>query len=60
METIWCSEFDQLHELLGAHGGEVVIERALEPGVLPLHAVTFDEAAIASERMTDAWESHHD
>jgi hypothetical protein len=43
METIWCSEFDRLQKQLGAHGGEVVIERALEPGALPLHAVTFDE-----------------
>jgi hypothetical protein len=43
METIWCSDFDRLHDLLGGQGGEMVIERALEAGAQPLMTVTFDQ-----------------
>jgi len=32
METIWCSEFTQLKELLAASGSEMVVERAVEAG----------------------------
>ena len=36
METIWCSEFSRLQELLAASGSEMVIERAVEAGVRPV------------------------
>jgi hypothetical protein len=46
METMWCSEFGQLQQLLAARGGELVIERAVGVGVEPVKTVTF----IDSER----------
>jgi hypothetical protein len=48
METIWCSDFDRLRDLLGRHGGEMVIESALKAGAQPLKTVTFDQAAVAA------------
>jgi hypothetical protein len=48
METIWCSDFDRLRDLLGRHGGEMVIESALKAGAQPLETVTFDQAAVAA------------
>ena len=44
METIWCSEFSQLQELLAESGSEMIIERAVEPGVQPVKTVAFPEA----------------
>jgi hypothetical protein len=44
METIWCSEFARLQELLAASGNEMVIERAVEVGVQPVKTVAFPEA----------------
>ncbi len=44
METIWCSEFSRLQELLAASGSEMVIERAVEAGVRPVKTVPFTEA----------------
>jgi hypothetical protein len=32
METIWCLELAQLQQLLAEAGGEVLLERAVEPG----------------------------
>ena len=43
METIWCSEFTRLQELLAASGDKVVIERAVEVGVQPVKTVAFPE-----------------
>jgi hypothetical protein len=39
METSWCSEFSRLRQLLAKHGGEIVIERALDVGVEPVKTV---------------------
>lgn len=44
METIWCSEFAQLQQLLATRGGEVIIERAAEAGVQPVKTVPLVEA----------------
>jgi hypothetical protein len=39
METIWCSEFSRLRQLLAKHGGEIVVEHALDVGVEPVKTV---------------------
>jgi hypothetical protein len=39
METIWCSEFSRLQQLLAKHGSEIIVERALEVGVEPVKTV---------------------
>jgi hypothetical protein len=44
METIWCSEFTRLRQLLAEAGSEMVIERAVEAGVQPVKTVAFPEA----------------
>ena len=46
METIWCSEFGRLRELLATQGDEVVIERAIEAGEQAVKTV----ALLGSER----------
>jgi hypothetical protein len=43
-ETIWCSEFAQLKQLLADAGGEVLIERAVEAGLQPVKTIAFPEA----------------
>lgn len=43
METIWCSEFAQLQQLLAETGGEVLLERSVEPGVKPVKTIAFPE-----------------
>jgi hypothetical protein len=42
-ETIWCSEFTQLQQLLAEAGGEVLIERAVEAGLQPVKTIAFPE-----------------
>jgi hypothetical protein len=44
METIWCSEFARLQDVLAASGSEMVIERAVEVGVQPVKTVAFPDA----------------
>ena len=44
-ETAWCSEFTKLRELVGAEGGDVVIERAIGVGVEPVRSVPFSDLA---------------
>jgi hypothetical protein len=44
METIWCSEFTRLQQLLAESGSEMVIERAVEAGVQPVKTAAFPEA----------------
>lgn len=39
VETIWCGEFTKLQELLAEHGDNLLIERALGVGVVPLKVV---------------------
>lgn len=46
-ETIWCSEFDQLRADLASAGGEVIIERALQPGEQPVRSVAMPQSAQA-------------
>jgi hypothetical protein len=41
METIWCSEFGRLQQMLANSGGEVVVQRAIGVGVEPVKTVTF-------------------
>jgi hypothetical protein len=43
METIWCSEFSQLQQLLAEAGDEVRIERAVEAGLQPVKTIAFPE-----------------
>jgi hypothetical protein len=38
-EVMWCGDFDRLRELLGKNGNELLIEKAMEAGVLPLRSV---------------------
>jgi hypothetical protein len=49
METSWCTEFQQLRELLTERGTDVVMERALEPGAKHVKTVTFESSG-ADER----------
>lgn len=42
-ETIWCSEFSQLQQLLAESGGEVLVERAVEAGLQPVKTIAFPE-----------------
>jgi hypothetical protein len=44
METIWCSEFGRLQQMLANSGGEVVVQRAIDVGVKPVKTVTFIDA----------------
>ena len=46
-EAIWCTEFDRLRAGLAEGGDELVIERALEPGVQALRVVAVPEAVEA-------------
>jgi len=39
VETIWCGEFTKLQELLAEHGDNLIIERALGVGAVPLKVV---------------------
>lgn len=39
VETIWCGEFTKLQELLAEHGDNLIIERALGIGAVPLKVV---------------------
>ncbi|UMZ14829.1 hypothetical protein I9018_14485 [Pseudomonas sp. MPFS] len=49
IETIWCNEFQRLQALLKDSGGELLIERALGVGEVPLkEATVMDEERIAS------------
>jgi hypothetical protein len=43
METIWCSEFSQLQQLLADSGSELLMERAVEAGLQPVKTVAFSE-----------------
>jgi hypothetical protein len=56
METIWCSEFSRLQDLLAGRGGELIIERALEAGAQPVKTVAFAETdrevRVAPRQMT--------
>jgi hypothetical protein len=40
IETIWCGEFSKLQDLLAEHGDNLVIERALGIGAVPLKVVS--------------------
>jgi hypothetical protein len=53
VETIWCGEFTKLQELLAEHGDNLIIERALGVGTVPLKVVTdgaVDSQAAQSSR----------
>ena len=39
MESIWCSEFEQLRSLLAKSGGGIEIEHALPVGATPLKLI---------------------
>jgi len=43
-ETLWCGQFDELRALIAAQGGEIVVERALEPGAQLVKTVSFEHA----------------
>ncbi len=40
IETTWCSEFGELREILDRNGDEIVIERAIPVGEMPVKVVT--------------------
>jgi hypothetical protein len=53
VETIWCGEFTKLQELLAEHGDNLIIERSLGVGTVPLKVVTdgaVDSQAAQSSR----------
>jgi hypothetical protein len=41
VETIWCSEFGRLQQIVADSGGEVFVQRALEVGVEPVKTINF-------------------
>lgn len=43
-ETIFCGELEKLKELFAAQGGELVVEKALAAGAVPVKTVPFPEA----------------
>lgn len=51
IETIWCGEFSRLRALLGGQGSELVVERALGVGEVPLKVV---EASRADDHAAQA------
>ena len=40
VESLWCGEFGQLQDLLASQGDELLIERALGVGAVPLKVVS--------------------
>lgn len=53
VETIWCGEFTKLQQLLAEHGDNLIIERALGVGTVPLKVVidgAVDNQTIQSSR----------
>jgi len=46
IETIWCSEFQRLQALLKDKGSELLIERALSVGEVPLKETNVSEAGV--------------
>lgn len=53
VETIWCGEFTKLQQLLAEHGDNLIIERALGVGAVPLKVVadgSIDTQAVQSSR----------
>ncbi|NHV28764.1 hypothetical protein [Burkholderia sp. D-99] len=40
VETLWCGEFDRLQALLAQHGDDLLIERAMGVGEVPLKVVS--------------------
>ncbi|SDV48912.1 hypothetical protein [Chitinasiproducens palmae] len=48
VETLWCSDFAQLQAELAQHGDDLLIERALGIGEVPLKVADAAEAAIAT------------
>lgn len=46
METIWCTEFQRLRELLARSGTDAVVERALEAGAQPVKTITFETSGV--------------
>jgi hypothetical protein len=52
METIWCSDFAQLRQLLAQDGDEVLLERAVEPGLQPVKTIAFPETEGEVRRKT--------
>ena len=49
METIWCTEFQELKKRLSVHGTDVVIERALGVGVQPIKTVSIEAFGKANQ-----------
>lgn len=43
METIWCTEFSQLQQMLATSGTEMTVERAIEAGVQPVKSIAMPE-----------------
>jgi len=52
VESMWCGEFGQLQDLLADQGDELLIERALGVGAVPLKVVAGTEASQHSARQT--------
>jgi len=53
VETIWCGEFSKLQELLAENGDNLIIERALGIGAVPLKVIAdgiADTQAVRSSR----------
>jgi hypothetical protein len=49
LETMWCSDFDQLKLLLDRDGGEITIERAESIGKFPVERVEVKEREVRRE-----------
>lgn len=46
IETIWCGEFQRLQALLKDKGSELLIERALSVGEVPLKETNISEPGV--------------
>lgn len=49
METIWCGEFDQLQSLVAKSGGNIVLEKAMPIGKVPLKIIETGSVAATEE-----------
>ena len=55
METLWCGEFSRLRDLLMSQGTELIVERALEPGIQTVKTVALHgthESQVAKPQRT--------
>lgn len=53
-EVMWCGEFDRLRADLSARGDELVLEKAVEAGTMPLRSVEMHESRASETTVMNA------